>query len=251
MTQPLILVTNDDGVTAPGLNALVSALEAVGEVWVYAPDRNRSGVGHGISLDRPLRVQELRERWFSVDGTPSDCVLLAVRDLMKQKPSLVFSGINNGANMGDDVTYSGTVAGAYEGMLLGVPSAAISIVTRTPEHFETAAQFAATIAQHLLENGLPEDTALNVNVPDLPMAELEGVAITRMGRRTYAEEIITRHDPRGTAYYWIGGDGSGHRSDDGTDFEAIDNRKISVTPLHRDLTNFQALDVLKKREISL
>lgn len=251
MTRPLILVTNDDGVTAPGLSALVASLEAVGEVWVYAPDRNQSGVGHGISLGRPLRVHELRERWYGVDGTPCDCVLLAVRDLLDRKPDLVFSGINNGANMGDDVTYSGTVAGAYEGMLQGIPSAAISNVKSTPEHFDTAAQFAATIAKHLLKNGLPEETMLNVNVPDIPMLEVEGVGVTRMGRRNYNDEIIKRQDPRGKAYYWIGGDGSGHRAESGTDFEAIGTRRISITPLHRDRTNFQALDDLRKRDITL
>lgn len=241
MTQPLILATNDDGIDAPGLAALVRALEPVGEVVVYAPDRQRSAVGHGVSLHKPLRVVRMRERWFSVDGTPTDCVMLAVRQLLGRRPDLVVSGINTGANLGDDVTYSGTVAGAFEGMLLGVPSLALSVVSFRPAHMETAALFAQRIARWVLANGMPADTMLNVNVPDLPHEQLAGVAVTRMGRRNYQDEIVERHDPRGQAYYWIGGAEPSHYPEEGTDFEAIGQAMISVTPLHRDLTNHAAL----------
>lgn len=251
MSKPLILVTNDDGIRAPGLELLADALAEVGEVRVYAPDRQRSAVGHGVSLHHPLRVSELRPGWHMVDGTPTDCVMLAVRALLGRRPDLVVSGVNNGANLGDDVTYSGTVAGAYEGMLLGLPAIAVSDVSYTPLHMATAAQFAAKLAAHVLAHGLPADTALNVNVPDLPYGQLKGVAITRMGRRTYQDEIVERHDPRGGAYYWIGGAEPSHVKESGTDFEAIELAKVSITPLHRDLTNLAALHTLHEHPIEL
>jgi 5'-nucleotidase len=251
MSDPLILVTNDDGIQAPGLQALAEALEQAGDVWVYAPDRQQSAVSHGVSLHRPLRVAEMRPQWFMVDGTPADCVMLAVRDLLEQKPALVVSGVNAGANLGDDVTYSGTVAGAREGMLLGVPSFAVSDVAYAPKHLNTAAQVAANIAQTCLERGLPEDVVLNVNVPDVPYDELRGVAVTRMGRRDYQDEIIRRTDPRGGVYYWIGGAEPSHVKAPGTDFEAIDQTKVSVTPLHRDVTNQGALAALAEWKFAL
>ncbi len=249
MTKPRILVTNDDGIQARELKVLANALEAVGEVWVFAPDRQQSAVGHGVSLHRPLRVHAVSERWFMVDGTPTDCVMLAVRDLLGARPDLVVSGINPGANLGDDVTYSGTVAGAYEGMLLGVPSFAISDVSYTPQHPETAAAFAAVLAQFVLEQGIPADTTLNVNVPDVPREQITGVSITRMGRRHYQDEIIRREDPRGGVYYWIGGAEPSHIAEAGSDFEAIGNSRVSVTPLGRNLTNNAAIDVLRKADI--
>ena len=205
MTKPQILVTNDDGIQAPALAVLVEALQPLGEVWVYAPDRQQSAVGHGVSLHRPLRVTEWKDHWYMVDGTPTDCVMLAVRDQLELRPDLVVSGINPGANLGDDVTYSGTVAGAFEGMLLGLPSFAISVTGYAPVHFASAGTYAVTLGRHLLERGLPEGTMLNVNVPDMPYAELKGVSVTRMGRRDYQDEIIRRMDPRGGVYYWIGG----------------------------------------------
>lgn len=251
MTQPLILATNDDGIGAPGLLALVEALSTVGEVVVFAPDRQQSAVGHCVSLHRPLRVTRLRDGWHMVDGTPTDCVMLAVRRLLGRKPDLVVSGVNAGANLGDDVTYSGTVAGAYEGMLLGMPAFAVSTVAYKPVHFETAARFAEKLARYILANGLPEETALNVNVPDLPYGQLEGVAVTRMGRRNYQDEIVERHDPRGQLYYWIGGAAPTHYPEEGTDFAAIEKKMISVTPLHRDLTNHAALHHLYDPKITL
>ncbi len=251
MLRPLILVTNDDGINAPGLALLAEALAEVGDVRVFAPDRQQSAVGHGVSLHRPLRVHQVREHWFMVDGTPTDCVMLAVRDLLGARPVLVVSGINPGANLGDDVTYSGTVAGAFEGMLLGIPAVAVSDVSYVPQHMETAAAVAVRVASEVLARGLPADTVLNVNVPDVPYDALNGIAVTRMGRRTYQDEIIARVDPRGGAYYWIGGSEPSHVLEPGTDFEAIEHGKVSITPLHRDLTHYHALDGLARREFSL
>ncbi|HOZ49538.1 MAG TPA: 5'/3'-nucleotidase SurE [Candidatus Hydrogenedentes bacterium] len=250
-SEPLILVTNDDGVRAPELAVLAQVLAAVGDVYVYAPESQQSAVGHGVSLHRPLRITPVAERWFMVDGTPTDCVMLAVRGHLPRRPDLVVSGVNPGPNLGDDVTYSGTVAGAYEGMLLGLPSFAVSCVSPKPHHAESAAQFAARLARCLLEEGLPADTVLNVNVPDLPYEQLQGVAVTRMGRRNYQDEIITRVDPRGGTYYWIGGADPTHFHEEGTDFDAIERRCVSVTPLHRDMTNYAALPPLEKAGLSL
>lgn len=251
MNKPQILVTNDDGIQAPGLAILAEALAPLGDVWVYAPDRQQSAVGHGVSLHRPLRVHQVRERWFMVDGTPTDCVMLAVRNLLAKRPQMVVSGVNPGANLGDDVTYSGTVAGAYEGMLLGICSFAVSDVSYAPTCMETSGRVARAIAERLLEHGLPKDTVLNVNVPDVPYDELQGVAVTRMGRRDYQDEIVRRQDPRGNEYYWIGGAEPSHVAEVGTDFEAIEHVKVSVTPLHRDLTNQAALSSLEAWKFTL
>lgn len=251
MSQPLILVTNDDGIDAPGLAVLAKSLGEVGDVWVVAPDRQQSAVGHGVSLHKPLRVRKVAEQWYSVDGTPTDCVMLAVRQILPQRPNLVASGINQGANLGDDVTYSGTVAGAYEGMLLGLPSIAFSDISYKPQHFETAGIFAQKLARYVLDHGIPEDTTLNVNVPDVAYEELQGVAITRMGRRNYQDEIIERVDPRGLRYYWIGGSAPSHHPEEGTDFEAIEKLMISVTPLQRDITNHAALHHFYEPRVTL
>lgn len=241
MIPPLILVTNDDGIGAPGLAALAGALEPLGEVHVYAPDRQRSAVGHGVSLHTPLRVTDTGERRRMVDGTPTDCVMLAVRGLLPRRPSLVVSGINSGANLGDDVTYSGTVAGAYEGMLLGIPSLAVSNIAHAPAHYGASAAVAARLAARVLERGLPPEVMLNVNIPDLPGDQLAGIAVTRMGRRNYQDEIVEREDPRGGRYYWIGGAQPDHYPEAGTDFEAVGRGMVSVTPLHRDITAHAAL----------
>ncbi len=246
MIRPLILVTNDDGVASPALGALAEALLPLGEVHVVAPDREQSAVGHGISMHRPLRATAIREHWHSVDGTPADCVLLAIRVLLPRPPDLVASGINNGGNLGDDVTYSGTVGGAYEGMLLGSNAIAFSAVTARPLHTDAAAAAAASIARNVLENGLPPNVMLNVNIPDVPHEQFAGVAITRQGVRRYEDDILRREDPRGRAYYWIGGQGI-HEDSPGTDIEAINQGKISITPLHRDLTDFDALEGLAAR----
>lgn len=241
MTRPLILVTNDDGIRAPGIRLLAEALASVGRVEVYAPEGQQSAVGHSVSLHKPLRVNQLEPGWHMVDGTPTDCVMLAVRRLLGERPDLVVSGVNAGANLGDDVTYSGTVAGAYEGMLLGIPAIAVSDVSYRPVHLGTAAQVGAQVARYVLQHGLPEDTTLSVNVPDVPYEQLKGLAVTRMGRRNYADEIVRREDPRGGVYYWIGGDEPAHITEAGTDFEAIEQGKVSVTPLQRDVTHHAVL----------
>ncbi len=245
MEKPLILLTNDDGIGAPGLAALAQALDALGEVWVFAPDRQNSAVGHGVSLHRPLRVESFAPQWFMVDGTPTDCVMLAVRGLLPRRPALVASGINCGANLGDDVTYSGTVAGAYEGMLLGVPSFAISNASYQPRFWEPAGRVAARLAAHLLQNGLPPEVMLNVNVPDCLDAEFAGLSVTRMGRRNYQDEIVERRDPRGGRYFWIGGALPDHYTEPGTDFAAIEANRVSVTPLCRDITAHNCLESLR------
>jgi 5'-nucleotidase len=250
MSKPLILLTNDDGIHAPGLVLLAEALAPLGEIVVYAPDRQRSAVGHGVSLHQPLRIIETKPGWHMVDGTPADCLILAVRGLLGRRPDLVVSGINAGANLGDDVTYSGTVAGAFEGMLLGIRSFAISNISHKPANFAAAGKVACRIAAYILEHGLPENVFLNVNLPDVPYEELNGVAFTRMGRRNYQDEIITREDPRGGVYYWIGGANPDHYVLEGSDFEAIENRKVSITPLHRDLTAYEALQQLREIPLS-
>jgi len=251
MEDPLILVTNDDGIHAPGLSLLTDALAELGQVYVYAPDRQQSAVGHGVSLYKPLRVTKVQERWYMVDGTPTDCVMLAARSLLGRRPDLLVSGVNVGANLGDDVTYSGTVAGAFEGMLLGVPSFAVSNVSHHPRHLDAAARFACRLARHILTYGMPEDTMLNVNLPDVPYEALTGVAITRMGRRNYQDEIVRREDPRGRTYYWIGGAEPTHVKESGTDFEAIEKQQVSVTPLHRDLTHHAVLHRFYNPKIEL
>lgn len=251
MNRPLILVTNDDGVRAPGLRLLAEALQPLGRVEVYAPESQQSAVGHSVSLHKPLRVNALEPGWHMVDGTPTDCVMLAVRSLLGERPALVVSGVNPGANLGDDVTYSGTVAGAFEGMLLGIPSIAVSDVSYRPEHMATAARVGAQVARYVLEHGLPDDTTLNVNVPDRPFGELQGIAITRMGRRDYHDEIVRREDPRGGVYYWIGGDEPSHIMESGTDFEAIERGKVSVTPLHRDVTHHAVMHRFYEPPITL
>ncbi len=245
MTRPLILLTNDDGIHAPGLRMLAEALAPLGEIVVYAPDRERSAVGHGVSLHQPLRVFEIKPGWHMVDGTPTDCLILAVRGLLGRRPDLVVSGVNAGANLGDDVTYSGTVAGAFEGMLLGLPSFAISNINHKPRHLEAAGRVAHHVASYILAHGLPENVLLNVNLPDEPFEALAGIAFTRMGRRNYQDAIIKRHDPRGGVYYWIGGAKPEHYVTDGSDFEAIEKKQVSITPLRRDLTAYETTEQLR------
>ncbi len=241
MSQPVILCTNDDGILAPGLAALTGALKTLGDVWVIAPDRQQSAVSHCVTLHRPLRVTEYKPQWLMIDGTPADCMMLALRKLLKTRPALIVSGVNMGPNLGDDVAYSGTVAGAYEGMLAGIPSIAVSNASYVPQHLDGSAAAARDIAARVLHSGVPSDVLLNVNVPDVPYGELQGIRITRQGRRKYPEDIVERIDPRGQRYYWIGGADPGHEDETGTDFEAIANCCISVTPLNRDMTHHGAL----------
>jgi len=243
---PLILVCNDDGVQAAGLRVLAESLHALGRVVVVAPDRERSAAGHSLTLGRPLRADRLREDWYSVDGTPTDCITLGVMQLLPRRPDLVAAGINHGGNLGDDVTYSGTVSCAVEATLQGLPAFAISLTTREGEpDFRAAGRFAPRVAAEILRRGLPPDTLLNINVPNLPPDGVRGHRITRQGRRVYAETVIRKEDPRGRPYYWIGGTPPTWVAAAGTDHEAITDGWISVTPLHLDMTNHAAMDELR------
>ena len=246
--QRTILVTNDDGIHSPGLKALAEALTELGEVYIIAPDRERSAAAHSLTLHKPLRATEIAPRWYVVDGTPTDCVALAVMSVLKVKPHLVVSGINLGANLGDDITYSGTVSAAFEGTLLGLPSFAVSAVQPLEQDLRVAASFAVRLAQLILEQGLPPDTLLNVNVPS---GEVKGVAMTRQGKRAYNELIVEKVDPRGKIYYWIGGGEPTWQRLGDTDYEAVIEGKVSITPLHLDLTNYAATQSLRGWETLL
>ncbi|MHB8447092.1 MAG: 5'/3'-nucleotidase SurE [Rudaea sp.] len=239
-----VLVSNDDGVDAPGILILAQRLSVVGEVTVVAPDRDRSGASNSLTLDQPIRVKKLDVRRYSVAGTPTDCVHLALSGLLDHEPDIVVSGINNSANLGDDVIYSGTVSAAMEGRFLGLPAIAVSLVSsdHRGEHFHSAAQAALSIMQRLLVDPLPADTILNVNVPDRPWAELRGFAVTRLGRRHRSAPCVPQSDPRGHPIYWIGPAGEAEDDGPGTDFNAVRDGFISITPIHVDLTRFQALD---------
>jgi 5'-nucleotidase len=250
--MPRILVSNDDGVDSPGLHALTRAMEEVGEVTVVAPDRERSAASHALTLHKPLRVEKIRERVFSVNGTPTDCVTLGVNLILAGiRPDLVVSGINKGANLGDDVTYSGTVSAAFEGTLLKIPSFAVSLVAEKDFLFETASRAAILLARQILQEGLPQGVLLNVNVPNIPWEEVTGIRITRQGKRIYDEStIVEKTDPRGKKYYWIGGGRLSWERGLGpdSDFDAVEAGGISVTPLRLDLTDEAAIVPLKKWE---
>ncbi len=234
-----ILVTNDDGIFSEGIRLLASALGELGEVIVVAPDREQSATGHALTLSRPLRMQKVQENWYAVDGTPTDCVNLAVLSLLKDNPpDLVASGINFGLNLGDDVTYSGTVSATFEGTLLGIPSVAFSQEVAEGFSFQAAARFARDLFEVLLAEELPPDLLLNVNLPAGP---IQGVSFTRLGRRVYKQSIVEKLDPRGRKYYWIAGTPEWKRAE-GTDYEAVSQGRVSVTPLHLDLTYYPGLE---------
>ncbi len=240
-----VLVSNDDGVDAPGIRCLAAGLRKAGhEVIVVAPDRDRSGASNSLTLDMPVRVKQLGEGEFSVAGTPTDCVHLALAGMLEIDPDIVVSGINNFANMGDDVIYSGTVAAAMEGRFLGLPAIAMSLSTgdHHGQNFETAARAAIEIMARLLVDPLPADTILNVNVPDLPWDEIRGFEVTRLGHRHRSEPCVQQFDPRGRAVWWIGPAGSEDDAGPGTDFHAVRSGCISITPIHVDLTRYQALE---------
>jgi len=239
-----ILVSNDDGYLAQGINTLAAVLQQYATVSVVAPDRNRSAASNSLTLDMPLRATHCDNGFVRVDGTPTDCVHLAITGLLKAEPDMVFAGINHGANLGDDVLYSGTVAAATEGRFLGLPAIAISLASSDPKHFETAAHVAVILMKKILSHPLPKDTLLNVNVPDLPLAELKGYLSTRLGQRHKAEAVIQSHDPRGHIIYWVGPPGGEQDAGPGTDFDAIRNGYVSITPLQLDLTRYERLDVL-------
>jgi 5'-nucleotidase len=245
-SAPLILVSNDDGIHSDGLKALVDVLRPHGRIVVVAPDREQSAVSHALTLHRPLRIDQLDDDRWTVDGTPTDCVNLAINGILRQRPALVISGINKGANLGDDVTYSGTVSAAMEGTLLGVPSIAVSQIGRGPYDFTIAAGFAGELVARVLANPMPPDTLLNVNVPQFADGERpRGVALTRMGKRRYGDAVIEKVDPRGRKYYWIGGEELSFVEEEGTDFHAVSGGRISVTPIHLDLTNYASFEALR------
>jgi 5'-nucleotidase len=244
----LILVTNDDGVYSPGLKVLAKALKAVGDVWVVAPDKEQSAVAHSLTLHRPLLVEEVMEQVFAVNGTPTDCVNLAVNRLLPGMPDLVVSGINKGGNLGDDVTYSGTVSAALEAAIMGLPAIAVSMVAREDFQFQTAADYAAKLAGAVLSDGLKKDTLLNVNVPNVTPDMIKGVKITHQGRRIYSGSVLERIDPRGKKYYWIAGDIENWEDQPDADYAAVTQGYISVTPLKLDLTDYPSLDKIRNWE---
>jgi 5'-nucleotidase len=236
-----ILVTNDDGYLALGIQALVRAARPLGEVDVVAPDREQSATSHSLTMHHPLRVRTARDARV-VDGTPTDCVVLAVGELLDEKPDVVLSGINHGANMGDDVLYSGTVAGAMEATLLGIPAVAVSYVGRDPEQIDAWVPVVSGLLARIVErDGFPGETLLNINLPPIPPSELKGVRITRLGRRVYEGSLTRAHDPNGREYFWIGGGETRWWGESDSDFRAIEEGYVSVTPLHLDLTNFDLL----------
>jgi 5'-nucleotidase len=244
-----ILLSNDDGISSAGLKILRETLATLDEVWVVAPDRDQSAVSHSLTLYRPLRIENVGARQYAVDGTPTDCINLAINGILTARPRLIISGINHGANLGDDITYSGTVSAAMEGTLLGVPSIAVSLVARENFDFEPAAMFTREVAAAVLRQGLPADTLININVPALPAAEIKGYALTRQGKRRYGDAIVEKIDPRGKKYYWIGGGDLGYVDGEGTDFNAIERGLISLTPLHLDLTNYRSLRALEQLKL--
>jgi 5'-nucleotidase len=239
-----VLVSNDDGVDAPGIKVLAECLSAVGEVIVVAPDRDRSGASNSLTLDQPIRVARLDNGYYRVAGTPTDCVHLALAGMLEVEPNIVVSGINNSANLGDDVIYSGTVAAAMEGRFLGLPAIAVSLASHDHKglHYATAGRAALEIMKRLMVEPLPADTILNVNVPDKPWDEIRGFEVTRLGHRHRSEPCLKHEDPRGRPIWWIGPPGPEQDAGPGTDFHAVRSGCISITPIHVDLTRYQALD---------
>jgi 5''/3''-nucleotidase SurE len=236
-----ILLSNDDGYQAPGLKALAAALGELAEVVVVAPDRDRSGASNSLTLDVPIRAQQVEEGITRVEGTPTDCVHLAITGLLEEEPDMVVAGINAGANMGDDVIYSGTVAAATEGRFLGYPAMAVSMDSHAPRHFETGARVARELVARLQRRPLAADSILNVNVPDLPWEEIQGFRATRLGHRHKAEPVVKALDPRGRPIYWVGPAGPEQDAGEGTDFHAVRNGFVSVTPIQVDLTRHNAI----------
>lgn len=237
-----ILVSNDDGYLSPGIACLARALARFADVDVVAPDRDRSGASNSLTLDRPLRVRRAENGFWCVDGTPTDCVHLAITGLMEHQPDMVVTGINRGSNLGDDVLYSGTVAGAIEGRFLGAPAIAVSLAGTAGKHFQTAADIVIRLVSRLEHDPLPADTILNVNVPDVPASQLAGIESTRLGHRHKAEAALKSTDPRGETVYWVGAAGAEADAGPGTDFDALRRNAVAVTPLQVDMTRYTALE---------
>lgn len=240
-----ILLSNDDGYFAPGLNILAEHIGRIADITVVAPERNRSGASNSLTLDRPLSVKKAANGFFYVNGTPTDCVHIALTGLMDTMPDMVISGINDGANMGDDTIYSGTVAAAMEGYLLGIPSIAVSMSQHNSTHFETAARIAVDLVQHYQNNGFTSPTLLNVNVPDIPYEALQGKVVTRLGKRHKAEPVVQLKTPRNETVYWVGAAGQPNDGGEGTDFYAVENNRVSISPIQVDLTNHTQLNEIK------
>ncbi len=240
-----ILLSNDDGYFASGLNILAEHLAKIADITVVAPERNRSGASNSLTLDRPLSVRKASNGFFYVNGTPTDCVHIALTGLMDTMPNMVISGINDGANMGDDTIYSGTVAAAMEGFLLDIPSFAVSMSQHDAKHFETAARVVVELVQHYQKTGFAWPTLLNINVPDLPYDELKGRAITRLGKRHKAEPVMQLKTPRGEVVYWVGAAGQPNDGGEGTDFYAVAHQQVSISPIQVDLTKHSQMSELK------
>lgn len=242
-----ILVSNDDGFQARGIAVLADSLSTIAEVTVVAPDRNRSGASNSLTLDRPLRVHQADNGFYYINGTPTDCVHLAITGLLdEQEPDMVVAGINAGANLGDDVLYSGTVAAATEGRFMGLPAIAVSLVGHECRYYETAARVVLDLIDKVRDKPLPSDTLLNVNVPDVPYEQIKGVEVTRLGNRHKAEPTVKDVDPRGQAIFWVGAAGPEQDAGPGTDFFAVRNNCVSITPLSVDLTRYDMLDPLSE-----
>jgi len=236
-----ILLSNDDGYLAPGLKILADALKKNAEITVVAPDRNRSAASNSLTLERPIRAQQAENGFYKVDGTPTDCVHLAITGLLKQEPDMVISGPNDGPNMGDDVLYSGTIAAATEGRFLGYPAIAVSMCSYEPVHYESASIAVTKLLADIKSSALPKDSILNINVPDLPWQQIKGFKATRLGARHKSEGVIIDKDPRGIPVYWVGPPGDEQDAGEGTDFHATKNGFVSVTPLQIDLTRYDSL----------
>jgi 5'-nucleotidase len=237
-----ILISNDDGYQSTGIRVLAAALGEIATVTVVAPDRDRSGASNSLTLDAPVRAARAENGFTYVDGTPTDCVHLAITGLLDREPDMVVAGINAGANLGDDVLYSGTVAAAMEGRFLGLPAIAISLASHKPTHYETAAHVAVELVRRVLSHSLPADTILNVNVPDLPLERLAGMQVTRLGHRHKSAPVVPMLDPRGRTVYWVGPAGPEQDAGPGTDFHAVRSGYVSLTPIDVDLTRYAALD---------
>lgn len=241
-----ILLSNDDGYLAPGLNILAQYLGKIADITVVAPERNRSGASNSLTLDRPLSVKQAANGFYYVNGTPTDCVHIALTGLMQDMPDMVVSGINDGANMGDDTLYSGTVAAATEGYLLGIPSFAVSMSQHQPSHFETAASIMVDLVQRFNRSEITEPTLLNVNVPDMPLEQIKGRKITRLGKRHKAEPVIRLQTPRGETVYWVGAAGQPNDGGEGTDFHAVAQGFVSISPIQVDLTKHSQIPVMQQ-----
>ncbi|NLO24914.1 MAG: 5'/3'-nucleotidase SurE [Clostridiales bacterium] len=245
----LILVTNDDGIAAAGIKSLANSLKRIGDVAVVAPERERSAVGHAITMHKPLRAKPVgyfgdRTKAWAVNGTPADCVKLGVEALLDKKPDLVFSGINKGPNLGTDVLYSGTVSAAIEAVMLGVPSAALSLASYEYDDFSAASEFALSLADNMYREGLEGNTLLNVNVPPVPINEIRGIRSTRLGTRRYKNSFQVRVDPRGQEYYWMSGEAVDEENDRDCDINLVAENFITITPVHFDLTRFDYIEML-------